>query len=175
MLFGIVWKKQNFATPCFHDLRPKGSSKRSGSKIKTNARKKAKMIGMYIQIYRYDYIYKNTLPLIGQRAKMRPRRAAAGLVLGFRFCYRWIIQNLQTKSEKRTAQAGPSENRDHGDNRSYERPVDYTSRGQREAHTQQHAADVNAASTTAAQPVAHETVSHRIECCCTFKNRCFSK
>ena len=30
---------------------------------------------------------------------------------------------------------------------------------------------VNAASVTAAKPVAHEAVPHRIECCCTFKNR----
>ena len=30
---------------------------------------------------------------------------------------------------------------------------------------------VNAASITAAKPVAHGAVPHRIECCCTFKNR----
>ena len=30
---------------------------------------------------------------------------------------------------------------------------------------------VNAASVTAAEPVAHGAVPHRIECCCTFKNR----
>ena len=30
---------------------------------------------------------------------------------------------------------------------------------------------VNAVSVTEAEPVAHGAVPHRIECCCTFKNR----
>ena len=70
--------------------------------------------------------------LIGHIAKVRPR-IPAGLVLGLRFY--WTIFGLQStvswKTMKMNSPSGPSEKRDHGDYRSYVRPVvDRTARRQ---------------------------------------------
>jgi len=78
---------------------------------------------------------------------------------------RFNTNNERTSTRKINARA--SENRDHGGHRSYERHnTDMT-----KFINNTPLIPVNADSIAAAKPVAHGAVPHRIECCCTFKNR----
>ena len=135
----------------------KGRIKRSVLNPKPKPKKNAKMR------------YEDSPPPIGQTVKRRPSRPAS-LDLGFRFCLSFLVFNQNLKQKPQT-NSSSSPKREPGP----WRPPQLQTPGRLYSQTttrRKHANNmplmpVNTASTTAAERVAHGSVSHRIECCCT--------